>query len=308
MTEQELKQLYGMTLGTYTLETASLELSVKDQGRSLPVRVAYPKEAGHFPLVIFSHGNWSDNTKYDRILEHWVSQGYIVLAPFHLDGGGMARGIFNSVRYGQLGLIEERRLDLVQVLDAVERLPVLLPALSGKVRSDKIAVAGHSFGAFSAQQMIGAGVYDEDADSWSYSRDNRVLAVLALSPPGPMFGVITEDSWNKVEGPMFLSTGTWDVNAQFFPRWELHRMAYDRAVAGNNWALVVEGADHYLGNLICRPEREVAPQHSALKMLNASSLAFLDWKLKDSKDAAVWFDGRQSLDELTQGFAQLTKR
>ncbi len=49
---------------------------------------------------------------------------------------------------------------------------------------------------------------------------------------------------------------------------------------GQNYSLVVDGADHYLGNLICRPEREEQPQHKALRVINTASVAFLDWQLK----------------------------
>lgn len=306
ITPEILSSIYGVDPGPYSLTISEAELQ-NDESGTLNLRIAYPEEDGQFPLVIFSHGNWSDNTKYDNVVEHWVSWGYVVVMPYHLDGGGMARGIFNSLRYGQLGLIERRHKDFKLVLDELSQITKQIEPLQDKIDTNKIAATGHSFGAYTAQQMIGATAYDEDEDAWLGARDERIDAVIALSPPGPMFDVITADSWNAVNKPMLLTTGTWDTNPQFFPDWRLHKMSYEKAVPGNNWALVIEGADHYLGNLICRPEREEPPQQDALIMVNAVSLSFLDWHLKDSQDAKNFMESG-ALNATTGDFARLSFR
>ncbi len=273
--------------------------------RELPMRVIYPAVGGQevaFPVLVFSHGNWSDREKYDAVLSHWVSHGYIVIAPTHLDGTSMARGIFNSLRYGQMGLIAER-------LDDVRRILADLPDIAAQVAdpqlqmdASRIAVTGHSFGAFTAQQFIGA-VAIEDGERLG-AADERVLVAVALSPPGPMFEIINENSWKAIDRPMLVTTGTWDVNAQFWPDWRLHKLSHDVAPDPNKVALIVEGMDHYLGNLICRPEREQAPQTDALRMVNAVSTSFLNAWLKEDAAAAV-FIGSDRLAELTGGFARL---
>ena len=103
------------------------------------------------------------------------------------------------------------------------------------------------------------------------------------------------------------TNGTWDVDGRFVKVWREHALSHDTAPPGRNWLLVVEGADHYLGNLICRPEREAVPQTDALAMVNASAVTFLDAFVKDDAAAKVFLDARP-LADLTGGFATLTQR
>lgn len=275
--------------------------------QTLRLRAAYPTEAGRYPLIVFSHGNWSDTDQYDALLQHWVSHGYAVLAPRHDDGGGMMRGIFNSLRLGNEGLIGGRVETIRNILDHLPEIERFDAELAARIDPERIAIAGHSFGAFTAQQFIGAASIDPDSGHRIEGRDPRVRAVVAISPPGPMFGLINDQSWLQVDQPMLVTTGTWDVNPMFFPEWQLHRMSFDTAQPGQNWLLVVDGADHYLGNLICRTGREVTPQTDALNMVNALSVTFLDAFVKDAPAARDAMDALP-LAELTGGFATLTQR
>jgi hypothetical protein len=131
--------------------------------------------------------------------------------------------------------------------------------------------------------------------------------VVAISPPGEMFGVINDRSWTTMAVPMLATTGTWDVDGRFVTQWRQHALSFDTAPQGRNWLLVVEGADHYLGNLICRPGRKVAPQHDALRMVNAVTLSFLDAWLRDAAPAQQLLAERP-LSTLTGGFADLEFR
>ena len=300
-----LPQLYGAAGGPH--EVAHQSYLLESAERDLPLSISFPDTPGSYPVVLFSHGNWSDQFQYDNLIHHWVRHGYVVIAPYHDDGGGMARGIFNALRYGNLGMITRRVDDVRLVLDRLGELGALLAPQSINLDAEHIAVAGHSFGAFTAQQFMGAAAWDVESESWVRISDDRIDAVVAVSPPGPMFDEITAESWLAMEGPVLMTTGTWDVNAQFWPEWQAHRLSFDTAVAGEQLALVVEGADHYLGNLICRLDREEAPQHHALAMVNAVSLAFLDAELKSQTAARDFLRGPQ-LEESTQAFARLLHR
>ena len=266
-----LDAIYGVQAGPFPVQERRLTLTLPDT-RELPVRALYGSCAQTCPVVLFSHGIWSDNTEYDRLLKHWASYDMVVLAPNHVDGGGMLRGIFSSIRYGQLGLIYKRIEDLDRILD---RLHIIAEKIDRRIDARRIIAAGHSFGAFSAQQLVGAGAYNPDADRYDYLADPRIMAALAVSPPGPMFDYITEQSWTEVGKPMLVTTGTRDTNARFWPDWRLHKMSFETSLPGDKYALVVQGADHFLGNLICRTDRNAEPQRHALMMVKAATTAFI---------------------------------
>lgn len=266
------------------------------------LRVWYPRRDDAAPVIIFSHGNWSDVDRYDKVLAHWASYGFAVVAGRHLDGKSMARGIFNALRYGNDGLIAARVADVKFIIDHLDHIQALLPL---SLDPERLAVAGHSFGAFTAQQFAGAQAITESGPV--SAEDQRVKAVVALSPPGPMFDEITAQSWVQMHGPVLMTTGTHDVNAQFWPDWRLHKMSFDTALSDNQFALVTQGADHYLGNLICRPEREAEPQTDALNMLNAVTTNFLLAYVTGNQLTAAWLQS-VDLNTLSDGFTSLERR
>lgn len=276
-------------------------------GRALRLRVVAPRGPGAFPLVVFSHGFASNLDAYDAVLDHWASHGYLTVAPSHADSGGTVPAIVASLRLGDEGLIRSRLDDLRALLADLDALEAAVPAVAGRIDRERLAAAGHSFGAFSAQQLGGAAAVDPEDGRRVEGRDARVRAVVALSPPGPMFDVINDRSWQALAVPMLATTGTWDVDGRFFDDWRDHRLSFDTAPAGRNWLLVVEGADHYLGNLICRLGRKAAPQRDALRMVNAASTVFLDAYLRDDPAARVFLE-RRPLADLTGGFARLEHR
>ena len=301
-----LQALYGYDVGGFTVQSNhAVRLEVGD--KALDLSTYYPEGGGVFPLLLFSHGNFSDRRQYDRLIHHWVSHGYIVIAPDHLDAGGMVAGITAMMIHGQDGVLRERPKDMSFVLDNISEIEALVPALSGRIDMDKIAATGHSFGAFVAQMMGGAIGFDPDDASLITGSDTRIKAVLAISPPGPMFDMITEQSWDVMTLPQMVTTGTWDVEPRFFPQWQLHAMSYDKAPMGDNYLIVTEGADHYLGNLICRLDRDVAPQHAALAMLKTSTTAFLDAYVKEDARAKAFLNS-DTLSTTTDGFSVLSSR
>jgi len=303
-----IDQLPGADTGAHRVISArGLVLPAGDSGRELSLNLYYPADGGAYPLLLFSHGNWSDKDSYDRVIEYWVSHGYTVIAADHLDCCSAIKGIFNSIRYGQLGLITGRIDDLRRLMVSLPAIEQLHPAFAGKADPSRLGLTGHSFGAFSAEQFGGATVFNTDSQQHDSYQDDRVRAVVALSPPGPMFDTITADSWLRLAAPTLVTTGTWDIQPSFWPDWRMHLMSFETAVPGDKYALVTQGADHYLGNLICRTAREAEPQKDALRMVQVATTAFLDAYLKDDAAAMTLLTGDQ-LGEITGGFARLSRR
>ncbi|KAL2540894.1 Chlorophyllase-1 [Abeliophyllum distichum] len=76
---------------------ATSTISVFDQGsvrvKSCNVKKSHPSSPPHelfivapilentYPVLLFCHGFWIENTSYSQLLEHISSHGYIVVAP-----------------------------------------------------------------------------------------------------------------------------------------------------------------------------------------------------------------------------------
>ena len=157
-----LAQLYKWGAGPWPVRVArGLRVAQSEREDELRFQVHYPA-AGEaaalprisdeaFPVLLFSHGNWSNNEKYDQLIRHWASHGYAVVAPLHPDAdGGYFNAMIDLFRLGRLGVIQARVGNLAEMLDALAEVEAQLPGLAGRLDAERIAATGHSFGAFNA--------------------------------------------------------------------------------------------------------------------------------------------------------------
>lgn len=101
---------------------------------------------GPYPLVIFSHGFNTNAAWYSTLLEQYASQGFIVLAPEHVEQDWMESAPATI----------DRPLDITQVLDYAEELTGQGGELAGLIDMANVAVVGHSFGGYTVLAMAGA--------------------------------------------------------------------------------------------------------------------------------------------------------
>jgi len=294
--------VYGYAPGPHRVTRSRETVLTHADGRRISARAFYPESSGSFPLIVFSHGFASDKDQYRNLIDHWVSHGYVVLAADHEDSGGTLSAIFASVRLGDLELIDSRVEDMALLANSSDRFPTA----HARLNPEKIVAAGHSFGAFTAQMMTGAVAIDENGNHWDYDGPD-VVAALAISPPGEMFDVIVADSWTNQKGPVLMTTGTADVDGRFVTDWQQHLLSFENARPGSQFALTVDGADHYLGKLICRLDTDQLAQYEALDVVNMVTTAFLDAVIRGNQTARLMLDAER-VDRVTLGKASLRTR
>lgn len=258
---------------------------------TLDVRVGYPMdERAQFPLIVFSHGNGLSNAAYDALIEGWVRAGFVVAAPGHLDVGDRAQIDALTQTVGSDWIAASRVLDMRAVIDRIDTILADQPGYQGTVEPTRVIAAGHSFGAYSAQ-LLGGAHYQRKGDSTrpipAELKDARVVAVVGLSSPGVLPGVLSRAAWDAFDTPQLVVTGTNDTFEFLWTNHEDHFVAYEAARPGHNSLLVVQDMDHYMGNLIGRLQADVPPQHAALATVVSASAHFMQAYLtKGSTQAA----------------------
>ncbi|MEV4890804.1 chlorophyllase [Nonomuraea sp. NPDC055795] len=156
-------------------------LPVPGRGEDLRVRVSAPATGSGLPVVVFSHGfGWSLNG-YAPLADHWAASGFVVLQPTHLDSRTLGLPA-EDPRTPDIWRI--RIHDLTRVLDGLDVLEASVPGLAGRVDRDRVAVAGHSWGAQTASTLLGARVLDAAGVPGEDLSDPRVKAGVLLALTG----------------------------------------------------------------------------------------------------------------------------
>jgi predicted dienelactone hydrolase len=218
-----------------------------ERGKDIAFSVEYPTRPGLYPLIIFSHGFGATRDTYVALSSHWASQGYVVIKPAHSDSGKLQGG--NAERAWRQQNPDDwrsRANDIKAVIDGLDRIEESYPELKGKIDRAKIAVGGHSYGAFTAMLIGGARTFGSVKDPAGATYfDPRVKAVVLMSPQGPSetFGLIP-DSFKEIRVPTLFMTGTEDSGMTESETPEWRRQAFELAPAGDKWLVVLEGARH----------------------------------------------------------------
>lgn len=130
--------------------------------KDLPVTVYYPVFRGVYPIIIFSHGAGGSGDSNLPLLRYWASSGYICLSPTHEDSNlwphtsasvGVRQILLKNLNHPERW--KNRAEDISFLIDSLHILETKVPALNGKMDAANLAVAGHSFGAYTAQIILG---------------------------------------------------------------------------------------------------------------------------------------------------------
>ncbi|MGW5277185.1 alpha/beta hydrolase family protein [Streptomyces sp. NPDC004044] len=166
---------------TTVVSAKPVVLSAPGRGEDLQVRVSAPATSDDLPVIVFSHGfGWSMNG-YAPLADFWAARGFVVLQPTHLD----SRTLGLAAEDPRTPWIWRFRIeDLTRVLDGLDTLEASVPGLAGRLDHDRIAVAGHSWGAQTASTLMGARVLDSDGVPGKDMSDARVKAGVLLALTG----------------------------------------------------------------------------------------------------------------------------
>ncbi len=245
---------------TYTSNQASYNVAIADnliltdlrRQHQIPIKLSYPEAPGNFPVIIFSHGTGASKDDYAVLTRFWASKGYICIQPTHADSIALKKQLGNSTNFNEA--IREiftdfqgwknRAADISCIISALNSLELQVPDLKDKIDTQRIGVAGHSYGAYTAQ-LIGGVTIDIPGKTQGESfTDPQVRAILLLSPPGSGQQGLTHNSWENLKLPMMTMTGSRDRGVQGQgPEWKEEAFKY--SPAGDKYLVFIQGATHF---------------------------------------------------------------
>ena len=172
-------EIDAMITGKFKISAAEVDkLFWNEAHRNAPLR------QGRFPLVVFSHGNGGSRHQNTFWCDDVASHGYIIVSADHTGNAGwtIIDGkpiLFQSGE--RLNSATDRPLDVCFLLDQMIRWDTGAdPRFAGRIDTDRAAVAGMSFGSFTAH--------------WAADRDPRFKAVVAMSGAPPTHTNLTVPS------------------------------------------------------------------------------------------------------------------
>lgn len=227
------------------------------QGATIPVGVMYPaageervKRFGPYelsvardaepvgtglPVVVISHGNGGSPWTYRELAKHVAMAGFVVAMPEHI---GNSRSDNSLERTAQNLANRPRHIGLA--IDAVKS-----DAALGRVADvERVAVMGHSIGAYTALAVAGGRPWVAGADGVVHpvdvDRDARVKALVLLMPATFWF---PPEGLRGVDVPVLMRTGERD---EITPT-EVHARAVIDGVADGARVehKVIAGAGHF---------------------------------------------------------------
>ena len=279
------------------------------RGRTVPIRIFLaphdPVVPTRRPVVLFSHGLGGSRRGCGYLGGHWAQRGYAAVFLQHpgsdesvwrdLPAGGRMAAMQDAASAANLRL---RVGDVAAALDALASWSMQPDhPLFGSLDLERAGLAGHSFGAQTAQVVGGQSL----PFIGRRLTDPRIKAAAIMSPGTPRGRLDTGDAFAKVGIPWLLLTGTRD-EAAIGPQTVESRLAVFPALpAGRAYELVLEGAEHSAftdrGLPVDRGPRD--PSHH--RAILAVTTAFWDAFLCGDAAAREWLDGtgpRRGLGEL----------
>lgn len=278
-----------------------LDIDVVDEarGRTVPIRVLLPPRdpaaPARRPVVLFSHGLGGSRRGCGYLGEHWAQRGYVAVFLQHpgsdesvwqnLPAGGRMAAMRDAASAANLRL---RVGDVAATLDALETWSTQPDhPMFGRLDLDRTGMAGHSFGAQTAQAVGGQSL----PFIGRRLTDPRIKSAVIMSPGTSRGRLDAGEAFAGVEIPWLLLTGTRDEAAIGSQTVESRLAVFPALPAGQAYELVLDNAEHSAFTDHELPgEREPRdPNHH--RAILAVTTAFWDAFLCGDEAAREWLDG-----------------
>lgn len=303
--------------GPYAVETYTQAWQDTARDREVPVRVFYPVDArGPRPVVVVSHGLGGTRDALSYLGRHWASYGYVCI---HMQHHGSDDAIWRDVparermramraATNDLQAAQDRAADVPFVLDTLEAAQEAEDTPRyGQLDLEHIAIAGHSYGAWTCMALAGQGNGLNGEPSF---RDERIDVAIPLSSPAPRSERNYRRAYAGIDIPVFHVTGTLDNSPVNDTTAEERRVPYDHSPGRDEggaaqYLVTFDGGDHMV---LGGPPMDGARDRRMMQrmrerdgvdtskdpvihsLIMQATTAFLDGWLLGEDEALAWLD------------------
>ncbi|MDZ4837766.1 MAG: hypothetical protein SGJ27_28615 [Candidatus Melainabacteria bacterium] len=293
------------------VQTLYEDWSDNKRDRTLPVKIYLPKQIDHpLPVVVFSHGLGGSREAAVYLGNYWAEHGYIGVFMQHPGSdesfwkptavlGQTTRQTlmpeFKKTLANPMHALN-RAQDVHSIIDKLTELNKTHAQLSGKMDLNAIAIAGHSYGSWTALTASGQNIVTPAGRNIS-SPDPRVKAAIFLSPTAPKKNQDPDAVFGSIKIPCLHFTGTADSSPVNDTPASDRRVAYDHISNGDQFLVILNDADHMVfnGGRRAVPKQIDSKHHELIEM---TTTKFLDAYIKKDSSALQWLRGVGAKNEL----------
>ncbi|WP_343690062.1 alpha/beta fold hydrolase [Chitinophaga sp.] len=281
------------------ISVSPVVLSAPGRGLDLQVRISAPLTGSQLPVILFAHGYGNSLDGYAPLVNYWAARGFVVIQPSFLDSRRIGLSA-DDPRTPDIWKI--RVADMKQVLDQLNDIVSVVPGLTERVDTSRIAAVGHSFGAQTAGLLLGMRVIGEDADM----SDERIQAGILLTAAGnggkdlspfaaEHFPFMNPD-FSAMKKPILVVAGDKDISPLTVRGWDWFTDPYTMS-PGPKSLLTLYGGEHLLGGISGYLVTETSDENPE----RVAAVQLLTWAYLRSTfypEDRAW---EQASKELTQG-------
>ncbi|CAL9609341.1 hypothetical protein SUDANB108_05622 [Streptomyces sp. enrichment culture] len=266
------------TLGRRVFAVKPVAVPTTGRGIGLQVKVTAPVEGRDLPVIVFSHGNAWSMDGYEPLADRWAAAGFVVVQPTHLDSRRHGIG-FDDPRFATIWRV--RIADLHRVLDGLGDILDQVGGPAARADRDRVAVAGHSWGAQTAGALLGARVLDAEGNpgedfSHPAAKAGALLAAAgagdALTPFALAHLPFARPDFSTMTAPALVVAGGKDQSVMTTRGPEWFTDAYHLSPGPKRLLTIAEG-EHLLGGISGEATKDTTDEDPARVALVADAVA-----------------------------------